>query len=993
MFGIPRTTENSLSAGEPSGAGRMLNGAFACLILLVLVSALLAVWDGRQWAIRDYEDRQTRLGVVLAEQAARAMQAVDLVVAGTAAHIEASGVASDSDLRREMSTEAFHAELAQKLRNLPQLDAITLQDASGHAINTSRFWPSVGIDLSGSDIFRHFRDTSEDGAYLSAPANSALAGEWTVLLGRRISSPDGRFIGLVTAAISLRYFSDFFAAIDPGNGALISLLRRDGTILTLHPPSPAFVGQRLPVESPWYHVTATGGGRYTTRGFVSGEVRSISVQPLGDYPLVINTATDAAIALAGWRRQAVFIGLGSAVVILTLIGLFQLLRRQFRRLDDTAQELRCAAAALRHSEAALAEKSRALETTLRYMDQGILMIAADGTVAAWNERTAQLLDLPESLLKRRPRISEVTAYQWRIDEFAATPEDLRNKIRHGGLFHVPYRYERARPNGRVLEVRSTPMPGGGVVRTFSDVTDRKLAEERAAAARELAEAARAAAEKANRAKTEFLANMSHEIRTPMNGVIGMNDLLLRSGLSPFQREYAAGIRDSAEALMAVIDDILDISKLEAGMVELQVSDFHLGEAMRAAVSLMAPSAVEKRLALNCIIDPRSDRRVHGDPTRLRQVVLNLVGNAVKFTERGWVQVRVSPDPTDPALTLVEVADSGIGMSAQTQSRVFQKFVQADSSISRRFGGTGLGLAISRELTELMRGRLTLESTEGAGSVFRLVLPLADAVADAAAEVKEFELPPASRPLHVLIADDNPINQRLTTALLESAGHTAAVAENGRKAVEAVGRARFDIILMDVQMPVMDGIQATGLIRAMQPPTRDIPIVALTADALRGAEDRYRSVGMDGYLSKPLSAKALFEMLNALVSDGPRRRSAADGVPAIDAAVIDSLRVFLKPDQFETLVKETLTDIEARIVRLGGCLDLADTGGAAKEAHDLISVSGNCGLRALSTIAREIEHACRNDLAVEANQCFARMRAIAIDAAVALTAWRDTSAAS
>jgi CheY-like chemotaxis protein len=333
------------------------------------------------------------------------------------------------------------------------------------------------------------------------------------------------------------------------------------------------------------------------------------------------------------------------------------------------------------------------------------------------------------------------------------------------------------------------------------------------------------------------------------------------------------------------------------------------------------------------------------------------------------------------------------MSPHTQSRLFQKFVQADSSISRRFGGTGLGLAISRELTELMRGQLSVQSAEGEGSVFRLVLPLAHAVDVAAPELEELEPPPASRPLHVLIADDNPINQRLTTALLESAGHTATVAENGRKAVEAVGRERFDIILMDVQMPIMDGIQATSLIRAMPMPIRDIPIVAVTADALRGAEDRYRGVGMDGYLSKPLSTKALFEMLNAVIPDCRLRRCAADGLPAVDVAVIDSLRVFLKPDQLEMLVKDTLTDIEARIVRLGGCLDLGNTSGAAQEAHDVISVSGNCGLSALSTIAREIEHACRKDLVEEANQLFGQMRLIATDAAVALMALRDTSAAS
>jgi signal transduction histidine kinase/DNA-binding NarL/FixJ family response regulator len=989
MSGIPATADTSSRPGSSPGVGRVLNGAVTGLILLVVLAALLALWDGRRTAIREYEDRQTRLGVLLGEDTARALRSVDFVLEATVADIRAAQLATPDDFRREMATHAVHEELEDKLLNLPQLDALMLQDATGHALNTSRYWPASGSDLSGSEIFRHLRDTSEDGPYLSGPEVGRLSGQWTVLFGRRVTGHDGQFLGLVVASVSLKYFSDFFAAIDPGGDALISLLRRDGTVLVRHPPMPGIVGRSLPVDSPWYRVMEAGGGIYTAPGFVTGEIRSTAVRPLRDFPLVIDTATDAAVALSGWRRQALFVGLGSTVVILTLLGLFQLLRTQFRRLDDSARELRTTAAALQGSEAELAKNSRVLETTLRYMDQGIMMIAADGTVAAWNARTTHLLDLPAAMLHRKPHIDEIERFQWEIGEFDTATAELRTAIRAGGLTKVPFLYERTRPNGRVLEVRSTPMPDGGIVRTYSDVTDRQRAEQRAAAARDQAEAARAAAEKANLAKTEFLANVSHEIRTPMNGVIGMNDLLLRSDLSPAQLEYASGIRESATALMEIIDDILDISKLEAGKVELELSDFHLGDTIRAASGLFRPKADEKRLSLVCTIDPDSDRRVHGDSARLRQVLLNLLGNAIKFTERGRVEVRVCRHPDDKSMTRIEVADTGIGMTAQIQSRLFQKFVQADNSISRRFGGTGLGLAISRELTGLMHGELSVESADGEGSTFRLLLPLADALHDAVAEASETEPQAPSRRLHVLVADDNPINQRLLTALLESAGHTVTIAENGRKTVEAVTRQDFDIVLMDVQMPVMDGIQATIRIRAMPPPKRDVPIVALTADALHGAEARYRGVGMDGYLSKPLSTKSLFATIAALAGGGAQRRSAADGQPAVDQAVIDSLRDFLKPEQLASLLSDSLTDIDVRINRLGICLDTADTDGAAREAHDLVSMSGNCGARALSAIARDIERACRQGHAAEAVQDFARMRGIAMDAAIELAALRDT----
>ena len=438
----------------------------------------------------------------------------------------------------------------------------------------------------------------------------------------------------------------------------------------------------------------------------------------------------------------------------------------------------------------------------------------------------------------------------------------------------------------------------------------------------------------------------------------------------------------------MIDDILDISKLEAGKVELEHTDFHLGDTIRAAAGLLRPFAVEKGLRLVCAIDPAAERLAHGDPFRLRQVLVNLIGNAVKFTEHGQVEVRAEPDPADPLLIRIEVEDTGIGMAPGTLDRLFQKFAQADSSISRRFGGTGLGLAISRELTELMNGRLTGESTEGKGSLFRIVLPLADAVGEPVAGEPESEPEPVTRALHILVADDNATNQRLLTALLRGAGHSVTVAANGRKAVEAVMREQFDIVLMDVQMPVMDGIQAVRRIRALPPPKCDIPIIAVTADALHGAAERYRAAGMDGYLSKPLSSPALFRAINEFTAEGRPKRSPADGMPMMDESAIETLQAFLPPNQVEALLTESLTDIEGRIHRLGVRLDAADAAGAAREAHDLVSVAGNCGARALSTLARDIERACKQGVMTDAILGFARLQDVATGSIGALTNLRD-----
>jgi CheY-like chemotaxis protein len=241
----------------------------------------------------------------------------------------------------------------------------------------------------------------------------------------------------------------------------------------------------------------------------------------------------------------------------------------------------------------------------------------------------------------------------------------------------------------------------------------------------------------------------------------------------------------------------------------------------------------------------------------------------------------------------------------------------------------------------------------------------------------------------LVADDNPINQRLLTALLDGAGHTATVAGNGRQAVEAMLREQFDIVLMDVQMPVMDGIQATARIRALPPPKCDVPVIALTADALHGAEDRYLATGMDSYLSKPLSAAALFNALATFTATGPPRRSAGEGQPVLDAAAIEALRGFLKPEQLKALLTESLADIGLRIGRMGSCLDMKDGLGTAREAHDLVSVAGNCGARSLSELARNIESLCKQGAMAGAIRAFAQMAEVASAATAALTILRDS----
>ena len=547
----------------------------------------------------------------------------------------------------------------------------------------------------------------------------------------------------------------------------------------------------------------------------------------------------------------------------------------------------------------LENKEAQLSAALDSMSAGMMLIDKDNRLQLFNDAASELYQFPKSVLANGIKISALSRIRAERGDYGdGDPVELvRQRMTHYAE-HTHRRYVDQIPGGRVLDVYQTPTADGGLVHVFHDITERTQTEERLREneaqltqniidlvetqdflekqSGELAELAEKYAEEKERAeaseksKSEFLASMSHEIRTPMTGVLGLADILLNSDLPVIHRDTVRKIKSAGQSLLTIINDILDLSKLEADKLEIETIDFNIIDVVEDAVELVKPRAEKAGLYLSVDTARGMPRSLRGDPTRIRQVLINLVGNAVKFTHEGGITVRVRHENLEDGnfLIRIEVKDTGIGIAPDVRDTLFEDFPQADASSSRRYEGTGLGLSISKRLTQLMGGDIGVDSELGEGSTFWFTFnaePASEEVSRDQAPTGEYEIR-AVRPLDILIAEDNELNQLILRSVIEPLGHKLTFVASGIEAIAAVKGHDFEVVLMDVRMPEMNGTDATRAIRQMNGKYEKLPIVAVTADVMEENIKEYMASGMDAYATKPIDRMALLMTVNEVLGE-------------------------------------------------------------------------------------------------------------------------------
>jgi PAS domain S-box-containing protein len=652
------------------------------------------------------------------------------------------------------------------------------------------------------------------------------------------------------------------------------------------------------------------------------------------------------------------------------------------RVSERTSELQKEIAERKHIDQKLEERTSFFNSLIENTPIAIVAVGLDDIVQFCNPAFESIFRYRQADVIGKSLLGLITNSET-LSEVAANREDLWK----GKVIHTVTK--RVRSDGSLVDVEAFSVPLGptedrtGAVMQYQDITERKRAEEALVRAKDAAEAA-------SRAKSEFLANMSHEIRTPMNGIIGMTELALDTELTSGQREYLGLVLASADSLLKLINDILDFSKIEAGKIDIEKIEFPFQHSLDETLKSLALRAQQKNVELSWRVGPGIPEYLKGDVGRLRQIVVNLVGNAVKFTERGEIEVSVETESESEAGVLLHfrVRDSGIGIPKAKQEMIFEAFTQVDSSTTRNYGGTGLGLAITSRLVQLMGGTIWVESEPGQGSIFHFTsrFEFAGAVpktADSGNPEAIRSLPagtavpsmfPRAQGMKILLAEDNAVNRKLATALLQKRGHQVVATENGQEALDALERENFDLVLMDVQMPVLDGLDAIRAIRAKEQSSGShLPIIALTAHAMKGDRERCLVAGADEYVSKPIRTSDLLAAIDratntkaGAATEAPVPPPDPAALPVLDfAAALD--RVEGDRELLEELMGMFAAECSHDIAEIRKSLEARNMGLLERLAHTLKGASASLAAGRVADAAFALEKQARTGEVGDAEQ--------------------------
>jgi signal transduction histidine kinase len=713
----PRHASDLSSEREPSPApsqsrrrsvdvGRRLWLVCSLLVLAALVTGATVIWQMRQAALTNSERELTNLGIVLAEQTSRTIQSVDLVLREVQSRAAALGLRTPEQFHSQMAGVDAHQFLLSRLRNLPQADAIALIDANGMLLDWTRDRPVPRTDFSDREYFRRLSTHDDPDVFISEATPGRFTEKWIMFVVRRINGPDGEFLGLVAGLIDTRYLEDFYQTISMVPGELVTVLRRDGVVITGHPNISNRRGKHMPDRSPWYSRVAEGGGSYHSPGYLIDVPQIITVHPLRDYPLVVDVNMSMGAALMGWYAQTAVIAVGVIGASAGCMVLFAVIVGQFRRLEEQNARMHEGEIALRASE----RRSKAY---------------AEMSADWFWEQDVDFHFLHDSDISPTSLPTDVGKTRWELAD-PATDRDKWDAHMADLAARRPFRdfcWQMIQSDGErhYISISGDPLfdDAGtflGYHGTGRDVTADNKAAEELRSAKERAEAA-------NRAKSQFLTNMSHELRTPLHAIIGFAELIHVQAGGPIGDNYvewALDILSGGRHLLELINGILELSRIEAGRHELSNDTVNLARVVHSCVGLTRLQAEANQVRVNCVVE---EAVIRADRQAMKQIVLNLVSNAVKFTPAGGVVSIRSERAASGDLALV-VSDTGIGIDPAVLASLCEPFTQADASTSRKYGGTGLGLAISCKLMALHDGTLTIESAPGQGTTVRITFPAA-----------------------------------------------------------------------------------------------------------------------------------------------------------------------------------------------------------------------------------------------------------------------------